>query len=111
MLMAGGALTGGQIVDGVANLVEKSLLAADPHGVVVLYRLFGATRAYALDKLEAEGEAPEMRRRLARLECALDDVRVGASPPLLARAGGIPGRAARIGLRANDGIAVPRATP
>ncbi|RNF29586.1 hypothetical protein NM04_17150 [Massilia aurea] len=111
MLMAGGALTGCQVVDGVANLVEKSLLAADPHGAVVLYRLFGATRAYALDKLEADGEAPEMRRRLARLESALDDVRVGASPPLLARSGGIPGRPARIGLRANDGIAVPRATP
>lgn len=62
-LLAGGALASGQIVDGVANLVEKSLLAADLHGATVHYRLFGATRAYALDKLESDGEAAEMRRR------------------------------------------------
>ncbi|MDY0975633.1 hypothetical protein SOM61_11685 [Massilia sp. CFBP9012] len=80
--------------------------------------LFGTTRAYALDKLEADGEAPEMRRRLARLECALDgqaEVCRGASAPLLTRAGGTPGniagRAPRAALHTNDGISVPGTTP
>lgn len=114
LLVAGGALTGGQVVYWVTNLVEKSLLAVDPHGAVVLYRLFGTTRAYALDKLEADGEAPEMRRRLARINAALDgraDVRPGFGSPLPAWPGGIPGRAPRIALRAKDGIAVPGSSP
>jgi len=122
MLLAGGALASSQVVDGVANLVEKSLLAADPHGAVLLYRLFCATRAYALDKLEAEGEAPEMRHHLARLQSALDgraDAGPGSGAPLLSRVGGVAGsiagniacRAPRIVLRANDGIAVPGTTP
>lgn len=106
-LLAGGALTAGQVVDGVANLVEKSLVEAERHGAGVDYRLSGATRAYALDKLEAEGEAPDMGRRLARLR--------GAPAPsepvsILGRAPR-PGSRSRIALRTGDGIPVPGAPP
>lgn len=106
-LLAGGALAGGQVVDAVANLVEKSLLAAEVEGTVVRYRLSGATRAYALDKLEAGGEATEIRRRLARLQGAPAPIEP-ASPP--GRAPG-PGHGPRIALRASDGISLPGNTP
>src|SRR5262249_6243640 len=42
--------------EGVANLVAKSLVAADVGGTVVHYRLLDATRAYAMQKLAESGE-------------------------------------------------------
>jgi predicted ATPase/DNA-binding winged helix-turn-helix (wHTH) protein len=38
------------VVDGVANLVAKSLVAADVGGAIARYRLLETTRAYALEK-------------------------------------------------------------
>ena len=60
-----------------------------------------ATRAYALNKLEAS-EAPEMRRRLARLQAA----------PKLSEPVSMPGRAPRpgIALRASDSFHLPGTT-
>lgn len=113
LLLAGGRLASGQVVDGVANLVEKSLLAADVQGAVVRYRLWGATRAFALDKLEAAGEAQEMQRRLARLRAS--GAKGGA--PLLVKPGAIPDRsphgprAPRLALRPSDAIPLPASAP
>jgi predicted ATPase/DNA-binding winged helix-turn-helix (wHTH) protein len=52
-----------EVVDGLFNLVEKSLVVAEIDGTVVArYRLLDTTRAYALEKLGDSGE----RERIAR---------------------------------------------
>jgi len=53
------------IVDLVANLVSKSLIAADPRGEVARYRLLDTTRLYAFEKLKRSGEFQEVARRHA----------------------------------------------
>ncbi len=53
------------IVDTLANLVSKSLLAADVHRAVASYRLLDTTRAYASAKLAESGERAEANRRYA----------------------------------------------
>ncbi|WP_020654497.1 ATP-binding protein [Massilia niastensis] len=53
------------VVDGVANLVDKSLLLADVSRPCVHYRLLDTTRAYAREKLDRCGETEAMRRRHA----------------------------------------------
>jgi predicted ATPase/DNA-binding winged helix-turn-helix (wHTH) protein len=54
------------VVEAVANLVAKSLVAADITGSVVRYRLLDTTRAYALQKLSARGEQEHYAQRHAR---------------------------------------------
>ena len=54
-----------EVVQGVANLVEKSLVSADVSGAVAQYRLLDTTRAYALQKLSASGELEAFVRRHA----------------------------------------------
>ena len=61
--VAGGANS--DVVEGVANLVAKSLVSADVSGAVVQYRLLGTTRAYAIQKLTEGGEFEEYVRRHA----------------------------------------------
>ncbi|MDB5607050.1 MAG: putative ATPase [Bradyrhizobium sp.] len=46
----------GEIVDAIAGLVEKSLIATRIDEVQAQYRLLDTTRAYALEKLEGHGE-------------------------------------------------------
>jgi predicted ATPase len=56
------ALAGGDstdMMDGIANLVAKSLISADAGGAVVQYRLLDTTRAYAQRKLI---ESDELQR-------------------------------------------------
>jgi predicted ATPase/DNA-binding winged helix-turn-helix (wHTH) protein len=67
-LFADSGLDASQVVDGVANLVEKSLLSADLGETIVRYRLLATTRACAIDKLEASGEAQSIRWRHAELQ-------------------------------------------
>jgi predicted ATPase/DNA-binding winged helix-turn-helix (wHTH) protein len=45
------------IVDTIAGLIEKSLVATDLRGNVAHYRLLSTTRVYALEKLVLSGEA------------------------------------------------------
>ena len=54
------------VMEGVANLVAKSLISADVGEAVVQYRLLDTTRAYAMQKLIESGEAEEYARRHAR---------------------------------------------
>jgi predicted ATPase len=58
------------VVDGVANLVAKSLVAADVGDAIARYRLLDTTRAYALEKLAKSGEIERIARRHA--ECYRD---------------------------------------
>jgi predicted ATPase/DNA-binding winged helix-turn-helix (wHTH) protein len=59
------------IVDHVANLVGKSLVAADPRGDAAQYRLLDTTRLYAFEKLQSSGEFKEIARRHAEYYCAV----------------------------------------
>jgi predicted ATPase len=52
------------VVDGIANLVAKSLLTA-VGSAVAQYRLLETTRVYALEKLAGSGELQEFARRHA----------------------------------------------
>ncbi|WP_395406084.1 ATP-binding protein [Pseudoduganella sp. UC29_106] len=51
------------VIDGVANLVHKSLLSVDIGGPRVCYRLLDTTRAHARNKLELRGEMAAMQKR------------------------------------------------
>jgi len=53
------------VIDSVANLVTKSLVAADVSGARVDYRLLETTRAYAREKLAEHGELERAARRHA----------------------------------------------
>jgi predicted ATPase/DNA-binding winged helix-turn-helix (wHTH) protein len=61
-----GAIAALDVVDGVANLVEKSLVAADRDDTRLHYRLLETTRAYALQKLDESGEHVACARRHAQ---------------------------------------------
>src|ERR1700720_4708393 len=58
-------IAGSDIVDCAANLVAKSLVAADLGGATGWYRLLETTRAYALEKLAQSGEFEQVARRHA----------------------------------------------
>ena len=57
--------TAADVIESVASLAGKSLVAPDVSGDVTNYRLLGTTRIYALDKLADSGEAEETARRHA----------------------------------------------
>ena len=63
-------VTESSFVDGVANLVAKSLVSADTNDVVVRYRTLDTTRAYARQRLVENGELDHLARRHA--ECCRD---------------------------------------
>jgi hypothetical protein len=52
-----------EVVVCVANLVAKSLTAAEVEGAVPCYRLLETTRAYALEKLADSGELEQVEHR------------------------------------------------
>jgi predicted ATPase len=54
-----------EVVEHVASLVAKSLLAADLGGIAPSYRLLATTRAYALEKLSESGEIEQVGHRHA----------------------------------------------
>ena len=56
----------GDLLVGITSLVMKSMLVADVTGDVARYRLLETTRVYALEKLNASGEAEQVYRRHAR---------------------------------------------
>lgn len=49
-----------QVIESIGDLVDKSLLNVEFEGTLARYRLSESTRAYALDKLRDEGEAPQI---------------------------------------------------
>ncbi len=51
------------VFDGLASLVDKSLVLADDDGVMRRYRILESTRAYLREKLEAAGELPSALRQ------------------------------------------------
>jgi predicted ATPase len=59
---ADGDLTSGDIVQGIANLVDKSFIAADVSGNVTYYRLPEMARSYALQLLQGSSECEQASR-------------------------------------------------
>ena len=59
------------IVDCIANLVGKSLVAADPRSEVAQYRLLDTTRLYASEKLRSSGDFEQIARRHAEYYIAV----------------------------------------
>jgi predicted ATPase/DNA-binding winged helix-turn-helix (wHTH) protein len=53
------------VIEGVANLAEKSLVTTDISSDITYHRLLDTTRSYALDKLTDSVEAEEVARRHA----------------------------------------------
>ncbi|MBV9516970.1 MAG: winged helix-turn-helix domain-containing protein [Hyphomicrobiales bacterium] len=63
-----GAVSGGELAglaDGIASLLDKSLVAVDPSEVGSRWRLLETIRSYAVEKLAERGEADEAARRHA----------------------------------------------
>jgi predicted ATPase len=58
-------VTPAEVVDGLSNLVAKSLVALEVNGPVTRYRLLDTTRAYVLEKLGESGERERLARRHA----------------------------------------------
>jgi predicted ATPase len=50
------------VIDGIANLVAKSLVTLDTPAMISRWRLLETTRAYALEKLTAQGETEDAAR-------------------------------------------------
>ena len=50
-IAVGDGLTPNDVVDGIANLADKSMVTADISGNVTYYHLLELTRAYALERL------------------------------------------------------------
>jgi predicted ATPase/DNA-binding winged helix-turn-helix (wHTH) protein len=55
-ILAGVEITASEVIEGLADLVAKSLVVADLDGNVASYRLLHLTRAYAQQKLTETGE-------------------------------------------------------
>jgi predicted ATPase/DNA-binding winged helix-turn-helix (wHTH) protein len=54
-----------EAIDGLADLVAKSLVVADVNGAIPRFRLLDTTRAYAIEKLNESGERQRLERRRA----------------------------------------------
>ena len=60
-----------EVLDTLAQLAAKSLLAMDADADVVTYRLLETTRAYCLERLRVSGEDQAVRYRHAEHVCAV----------------------------------------
>jgi predicted ATPase/DNA-binding winged helix-turn-helix (wHTH) protein len=61
-VVAGADVTPSEVVDGLSNLIAKSLVAAEVDDRVARYRLLDTTRAYAIEKLGESGEGERIAR-------------------------------------------------
>lgn len=60
-----------EVMDRLAQLVDKSLVQVEPDGTTSRYRFLESLRAYARERLEASGEGPATRDRLLGWTAAL----------------------------------------
>jgi predicted ATPase/DNA-binding CsgD family transcriptional regulator len=79
-VVASDELDGASVLDVLASLVDKSLVAAEEHDAVIRYRLPETMREYALERLAEAGEVERFRTRhmeafLALVERLAPDLR------------------------------------
>jgi predicted ATPase len=60
-----------EVLDALAQLAAKSLLAMDTTADATTYRLLETTRAYSIERLRVSGKQQEIRRRHAEHVCAV----------------------------------------
>jgi predicted ATPase/DNA-binding winged helix-turn-helix (wHTH) protein len=79
-------LSAAEVVDGLTNLIAKSLVVVERAGGDPSYRLMGTMRVYALDKLAASGEQSVAARRYAeyRQGCGNGAHRAAQNRPTIA---------------------------
>ncbi|MFL6124347.1 LuxR C-terminal-related transcriptional regulator [Actinophytocola sp.] len=69
------AVRGGDVLDGLARLVDKSLVIADTRDAVTRYRMLETIRQYAVARLGAAGEEDAVRERhLAAMLRVVEDL-------------------------------------
>jgi predicted ATPase/DNA-binding winged helix-turn-helix (wHTH) protein len=68
---ASSTITASGVANGVANLVDKSLISAEPAGASPRYRLLDTTCAYARKQLADHGEVQQLARRHAEYYLSL----------------------------------------
>ena len=68
---ASSAITSSDVANGVANLVDKSLISAELAGALARYRLLDTTCAYARKQLADHGEVQQLARRHAEYYLSL----------------------------------------
>jgi predicted ATPase/DNA-binding winged helix-turn-helix (wHTH) protein len=82
---ASGAISKPGVLDGVTNLIAKSLVSVDLRETVTTYRLLESTRAYAREKLLEDDEIQRIRRLHAEDCCrAMVDVQTSSQFETLA---------------------------
>ena len=64
-VVASAEIAPSEVVEGLSDLVSKSLVSASVDGTIAGYRLLETTRAYALEKLADSGEYERLARRHA----------------------------------------------
>ncbi|REG50463.1 putative ATPase [Paraburkholderia sp. BL6669N2] len=74
-------LTIANAISGISELLAKSLANVEFDGPVAKYRLPESTRAYALEKLQAEGERPAFASRHARYLSTCFQMRTAPAVP------------------------------
>ncbi len=74
---AGEDLAQAEVLDGLAQLVNKSLVFVETHEPEARYRLLETMRQYGRERLEAAGEAPWIRRQHLAYLLALTRVAAG----------------------------------
>jgi len=80
---AGEEILHGEVLDLLSQLVDKSIVVTEEREGSQRYRLLESIRQYALERLEASGEADALRRRHAEYFTGLAEV---AEPELLGSA-------------------------
>ncbi|MFN2519682.1 MAG: adenylate/guanylate cyclase domain-containing protein [Candidatus Limnocylindria bacterium] len=86
----GGTIGGSEVVDALAGLVDQSLITRDDRDGLTRFAMLETIREYAVDQLEASGEAIDMRAQHTRhflsvAEEAERHARGPQGPPLFAR--------------------------
>jgi non-specific serine/threonine protein kinase len=59
----GGVIAGGEVLDLVSTLVDKSIVVRHERGTVARYRLLESIREFGLERLTEAGEGPALRMR------------------------------------------------
>jgi predicted ATPase/DNA-binding SARP family transcriptional activator len=68
---SGDDIAAADVLDGIARLAERSLLAVREHQATARYFLLETVRQYAAERLDESGEAPVVKTRLAAHICRL----------------------------------------